>query len=326
MRLIISPFTDVYFNLAAEAYFLQHTQENICMLWRSQSAVVCGKNQGICAEINYSLCKELGIFPARRVSGGGTVYQDLGNVNFTFIQGLETSLDNAIDYKRFLEPVRKALLKMGIETSYSQRHDLLYKGKKISGNAQHLMQQKKRVLHHGTLLLNANLKKLSRVLQTEGTYSDRSVRSVRSEVTNLADHFPQLMQIEQSIVQLSQALAPLLLANFSGFSEQETTSIIRLQTEKFETEAWILGYSPNYIHTRTISFPNSNNEHTQDLRLNMEVERGIICTISLNDEHGNSVFEKQCADTLQKPIAMATIASAFSNTPLGKIPLLYQFF
>ncbi|MDA1182289.1 MAG: hypothetical protein O3B82_01710 [Bacteroidetes bacterium] len=175
-------------------------------------------------------------------------------------------------------------------------------------------------------MLNANLKKLSRVLQTEGTYSDRSVRSVRSEVTNLADHFPQLMQIEQSIVQLSQALAPLLLANISGFSEQETTSILRLQTEKFETEAWILGYSPNYIHTRTISFPNSNNEHMQDLRLNMEVERGMICTISLNDKHGNSVFEKQCADTLQKPIAMATIASAFSNTPLGKIPLLYQFF
>ncbi|MEY4710339.1 MAG: hypothetical protein RIS28_1471, partial [Bacteroidota bacterium] len=148
MRFIVSPSTDVYYNLAAEAHFLHQTPENICMLWRSENAVVCGKHQNICAEINYATCKQLQIAPARRVSGGGTVYHDLGNINFSFIQDLGTTLDKAVNYKRFLEPIREALLAMGITTSYSERDDLLYQGTKFSGNAQHIFQQKKRILHH----------------------------------------------------------------------------------------------------------------------------------------------------------------------------------
>ena len=85
MRLIVSNSTDVYYNLAAEAYFLHQTEENVIMIWRSENAVVCGKHQNIRAEINYAACRQLNIVPARRVSGGGTVYHDLGNVNFSFI-------------------------------------------------------------------------------------------------------------------------------------------------------------------------------------------------------------------------------------------------
>ena len=119
MRLIQTESTDVYFNLAAEAYLLEHSSEDILILWRSGSAVVCGKHQNICAEINYAHCIKNGIHPARRISGGGTVYHDMGNVNFTFIQNLKTGLEKAIDYKQFLEPIRSALKAMGVETQTS---------------------------------------------------------------------------------------------------------------------------------------------------------------------------------------------------------------
>ena len=152
MRLSVSRSLCPYFHLAAEAFFLQQTDENILLIWQSESAVVSGKHQNICAEINYKFCKENNILPARRLSGGGTVFHDMGNINFTFIKNIETEMDKAVNYKQFLEPIRKTLFSLGIETTYSYRDDLLLDGKKISGNAQHIFQQKKRDLHHGTLL------------------------------------------------------------------------------------------------------------------------------------------------------------------------------
>ncbi len=216
MRLIVSESTDVYYNLAAESHFLHHTDENVIMLWRSESAVVCGKHQNICAEINYAACRQLNIAPARRVSGGGTVYHDLGNLNFSFIQDLGTTLDKAVNYKRFLEPIRQALLEMGIETSYSERDDLLFNGVKFSGNAQHIFQQKKRVLHHGTLLLNANIHNLGKALHSEGQYQDKAVKSNKSSVTNLGDHFAELQQIEQTIAILAQKLSTITHSTISS--------------------------------------------------------------------------------------------------------------
>lgn len=178
------------------------------LFWQSESAVVCGKHQNLCAEINYAACQHLGIKAARRVSGGGTVYHDLGNLNFAYIQDLGTTLDKAVNYKRFLEPIRQALSTLGIESTYSQRDDLLYQGLKFSGNAQHIFQQQKRVLHHGTLLLNANIHNLGKALKTDGNYQDKAVKSNRSEVTNLGDHHPTLTDIPNTIDQLSQALIP----------------------------------------------------------------------------------------------------------------------
>lgn len=311
MRFIVSPSTDVYYNLAAESHFLHHTSEDIFLFWQSESAVVCGKHQNLCAEINYAACKDLNIKAARRVSGGGTVYHDLGNLNFAFIQDLGTTLDKAVNYKRFLEPVRQALSTIGIEATYSERDDLLYKGKKFSGNAQHIFQQQKRVLHHGTLLLNANIHNLGKALKTEGQYQDKAVKSNRSEVTNLAEHRPDLAQVDQTIQTLSQALMPLLQAQPSDISPTENQAIIALRNEKFCRDAWILGYSPTYKHQRQFQ---ANN---QTFHLNMEVTKGTITQFEIFNDLQQPAWPDACIMVLNQPLAHQTFEKAFENTSLA---------
>lgn len=320
MRLIVSESTDVYYNLAAEAHFLHQTPENICMLWRSENAVVCGKHQNICAEINYATCKQLQIAPARRVSGGGTVYHDLGNINFSFIQDLGTTLDKAVNYKRFLEPIREALLAMGITTSYSERDDLLYQGVKFSGNAQHIFQQKKRVLHHGTLLIDANIHHLGEALHTMGTYQDKAVKSNKTSVTNLGDHFPELKNIESTISTLQSLLIPILNATQSSISPSEHSEITALRAEKFTQSEWILGYSPSYSHQRNVS--DSVNQYT----LTSTITKGIITQFQLQLPNETLAFQQECLKTINLPIGPDTFAYAFQNTPFQNEAFFNQFF
>lgn len=325
MRLIVSPSTDVYFNLAAEAYFLQQTDENICMLWQSANAVVCGKHQNICAEINYAACHKLNILPARRISGGGTVYHDLGNVNFTFVQDLGTTLDKAINYKRFLEPIRNALSNLGVDTSYSDRDDLLYNDIKISGNAQHIFQQKKRVLHHGTLLINANIHNLSEALKSQGEYIDKAVKSNRSQVTNLAEHFPKLGDVNQTIQLLQTFLEKSLPAEKSEITAIESDEIIKLRNEKFCLNEWILGYSPNYIHKREINILH------QSYLIKMVVNKGVISEFSISSKTTShsalkSEWHNECDLVINKRIQPDTFENAFRGTIFGELDIINQFF
>lgn len=311
MRFIVSPSTDVYYNLAAESHFLHHTSENIFLFWRSEKAVVCGKHQNLCAEINYAACRHLGIKAARRVSGGGTVYHDLGNLNFAFIQDLGTTLDKAVNYKRFLEPIRQALSTIGIESTYSERDDLLHNGLKFSGNAQHIFQQQKRVLHHGTLLIDANIHHLGQALKTDGQYQDKAVKSNRSAVTNLAEHLPQLAQMDHTIQALSQAIAPLLNATASVITAEENHAIIALRNDKFCTDEWILGYSPNYTHQRDFIIDN------RAYHLQMEVTKGIITQFAIRDEAQQNPWQEACLHVINQPMAHHTFEKAFENTSLA---------
>lgn len=320
MRLIVSESTDVYYNLAAESHFLHHTDENVIMLWRSESAVVCGKHQNICAEINYAACRQLNIAPARRVSGGGTVYHDLGNLNFSFIQDLGTSLEKAVNYKRFLEPIRQALREMGIETSYSERDDLLFNGVKFSGNAQHIFQQKKRVLHHGTLLLNANIHNLGKALHSEGQYQDKAVKSNKSSVTNLGDHFPHLQHIDQTIATLAQKLSSLTHSKISSIQPNEDHQINQLKAEKFTSPEWIFGYSPSYQHQREIT------ANDTPYQLKMTVTKGIITEFVITDQQGVQKFLSASQSSVNQSITPKTFEIAFANTPFQNEAEYNQFF
>jgi len=314
MKLIVSRSLNPYFNLAAEAYFLQNTNDNVVIIWQSESAVVSGKHQNICAEINYKFCKENNILPARRLSGGGTVFHDMGNINFTFIKNIETEMDKAVNYKQFLEPIRKALSSLGIETTYSHRDDLLLDGKKISGNAQHVFQQKKRVLHHGTLLYNCKLTNLSSALHSEGQYEDKAVKSVRSIVTNIKDHhnFGETQDfLVKFINQLSDSFGA---AHF--ISENELQQINQIKNEKFELEEWILGYSPKYIHKRLVSL------NGKKYQLYMFVDKGEVIEMNLNDEQGENCFVSECSACISKPVSVATFKKGFIEISETE---LYQF-
>ena len=174
MLCIFSENRDPYFNLAAEEYLLRNTGDEIFMLWQSTPAVVVGKHQNALAEINYRYTTGKGIAVARRLSGGGTVYHDNGNINFTFIRQGEPG--KLVDFSGFIEPVIRFMKITGVDAEKGSKHEILTQGKKISGNAGHVY--KNRVLHHGTLLFNADMEILHESIRhAGGIYTDKAVQS-----------------------------------------------------------------------------------------------------------------------------------------------------
>ncbi len=258
---------DPYFCLAAEEYLLKNFPEDIFMLWQSENTVVVGKHQNALAEINYPFVHRNNITVARRISGGGTVFHDAGNVNFAYIKNVSSPAE--ISFKLFTEPVVRALAKLGILATTSGRNDLLVEGKKISGNAEHVF--KNRVLHHGTLLFNSNLETLGQSIKViPGKYHGKAVQSNRSIVTNI---FPFLKK-QLSVNDFSSFLLDVQLENSANsvyeLNEKDNQTIQKLVAEKFKTWVWNYGYSPKYTFQNEFLFEGKK------LKVELQVEKGRI--------------------------------------------------
>lgn len=273
---------DPYFNLATEEYLLKQFEDDIFMLWRSDSSIVVGKHQNALAEINHRYVRENGIKVARRLSGGGTVFHDPGNLNFTFIRRVERIEE--VNYKLFLQPVKEALETLGLEISSSKRDDLILQGMKISGNAQHVY--KKRVLHHGTLLFNSQLAKLKSALKVDlSRFQDKAVQSNRSVVTNISEHLPQHMSVGQFSEHMFNTIAQSFPDyQYSELNDEDNAAIKLLRDEKYCQWDWIYGYSPKYLYRNAMPVPNG------ELRASLWVEKGKIKTAE---------WEGPLSDTLQ---------------------------
>ena len=174
---------DPYYNLAVEEYLLRYTKDDIFMLWQNEKTVVIGKNQNAYAEVNLDYAKSEGIRISRRISGGGAVYHDMGNINYTFFTSSDKA--TALDYAYFTRPIIEALAALGVKAELSGRNDLECEGKKFSGNAQYTGDG--RILHHGTLLFNTDADVMSRVLRVDREkLAYRAVKSHKARVGNLA--------------------------------------------------------------------------------------------------------------------------------------------
>ena len=267
MRCIHIKNTDPYFCLAVEEYLLKNFSDDIFMLWQSENAVVVGKHQNLLGEINSPFVRENNIALARRISGGGTVFHDAGNVNFSFIKNVKSP--GEISFRQFTAPVVEALAKLGIIALNSGRNDLLVEGKKISGNAEHVF--KNRVLHHGTLLFNSDLNTLGQAIKVvPGKYESKAVQSNRSPVANISPFLKDEMKIDDFIwflmeVQLGKSGNILYELN-----DTDLKTIEKLSTEKFQTWEWNFGYSPKY------SFKNEVEIWGKKLKIELEVKKGRI--------------------------------------------------
>jgi len=185
MRFLFSTSNNPYFNLSTEEYFLKNSKEEMFFLYINEPCIVVGKHQNLLSEINLQFVLENNIKLSRRISGGGTVYQDLNNLNFSYIHNCANI--EQINYKKFTYPILESLRDMGLNVEFSDRNDLIIDTKKISGNAMHIF--KTRVLSHGTLLFNTNLNQLSAALKNNPQkYIDKSIKSVRSKVTNISNY------------------------------------------------------------------------------------------------------------------------------------------
>lgn len=280
--------TDPAFNLAAEEYLLKNFEDDVFMLWRNHNAVIVGKHQNTLSEINAAFVREQNISVIRRLSGGGTVFHDLGNLNFTFIMNGEG--DKLIDFRKYTLPILEVLHQMGVAAKFEGRNDLTIDGKKFSGNAEHI--HKNRVLHHGTLLFSSRMSDLSNALNArEEKFRDKSVKSVRSRVTNISDHLPQPMDVMEFANKIMTHIQTLYQdAVLYNYSDHDVEQINLLKSQKYDTWEWNYGYSPTYNYSQSVQTGGGM------IDVMMNVEKGIIRDVSFFGDF----FNRRDIDELTK--------------------------
>ncbi|MBN2214639.1 MAG: lipoate--protein ligase [Bacteroidales bacterium] len=290
MICILSNTDDPYFNLAAEEYLLKNPDEEVFMLWQCDSAIVTGKHQNALAEINYPYVRKNGIKVARRLSGGGTVFHDKGNVNFTFIRNGEKG--KLVDYERHMIPVINILKKMGINVQPGNKNEIFLEGKKISGNAEHIY--KERILHHGTLLFDSDIDRLNRAIKViPGKYHDKAVRSNRSNVTNIMQHLDEKITVEEFRIRLFHDVMNLNPdARLYHFSSTDLLNVNHLVRQKYSTWEWIYGYSPAYRFENRIALEG------KVINIKLDVGNGIIRSAAVSGDLLTASQAKLLAGTL----------------------------
>lgn len=291
MRIFYRPLTDPYLNIAAEEYFVKNATDDICMIWINEKSVIIGKHQNAYGEINYPYVSQNHIPVVRRISGGGAVYHDAGNVNFSFIR--KTSKSNPVDFRRFTSVMVHFLQNLGLEVNISKRNSLFIGEQKFSGHAEHIFRD--RVLHHGTILWNTDLAALENSLVPSKSYSSKAMESVRSEVCNLAPLLPDYKGIQQ----FTENLVNWLLAYYKDstlYTLQDTDldAISALAETKYKTWQWNFGYSPAYSFI--VQIPLRQGTEAAVVR----VENGKIAGI----EPGNGLTGLHVAAKLQNMLGL----------------------
>jgi lipoate---protein ligase len=290
MLCIQDQHTDPYFNLAAEEYVLKNFSEDCFMLWRNAPSIIVGKHQNTLAEINIDYVKDNNIKVVRRLSGGGAVFHDLGNLNFTFIVSGEDG--NLVDFRKFTKPILEVLQKLGVEARFEGRNDLTINGLKFSGNAEHVYH--KRTLHHGTLLFSAIMSDLAQALKVNPLkFTDKAVKSVRSRVTNISEHLKHPMDVEA----FSHMIMDHIKENYGGdrvyaYSEDDIRAIEKLRDEKYSQWEWNYGYSPKYMFEKGVRTNGGNLEY------HINAAHGVITEIKI---HGD-FFHRYDIDEVEKSL------------------------
>jgi lipoate-protein ligase A len=282
MILIDTNTTDPAFNLAAEEYFFRQSAEDITLLYINDPSVIVGKHQNPFEEINYRYVTEKDIPVIRRLSGGGTVYHDHGNLNFTFIVNSESG--KQISFDRFIEPVTLYLKGFGVGTVVGDKHEVRTGGLKFSGNAAHVFRN--RSLHHGTMLFSSQLDNLREALkQGEASFRSRSVPSNRTSVVNLENQMPDI----GSTFHLKESLGRFLLEYFPGASTRminrdESGAVSKLAEEKYRSREWNLGYGPSFVISNSIT------AEQKEWRVSLRVEKGVITECSVDGYADNGML------------------------------------
>lgn len=265
IRYITLNSTSPYHNLAVEEYLLQQTTDSVFMLWQNDNTIVIGRHQNTAAEINQEYVDNHRVNVVRRLTGGGAVFHDTGNLNFTFIQNVEPG-KKEIDFLKYLQPIVNALQSLGVPVAFSGRNDLVINGQKISGNAMTFFGN--RVLEHGTLLFSSQMSDLANALKADpDKFIDKAVKSVRSRVTNISDHLPHPMTVlEFRDYLMDYIMKDNQLSGIQNLTKEEEAIVNRLMEEKYQTWEWNYGKSPEYSMNKKIRTKGGTVQVIADIR------------------------------------------------------------
>ena len=264
--------TDPYFNQAFEEYIFENYKEGtILLLWRNTPAVICGNYQNIFAEINVLETMDKGVAIVRRPTGGGTVYHDLGNLNYTLIRTCEAS---KVEYRPFIEPIVEALNRIGVKASMNRQCDIAINGKKISGSAQKIVHD--RVLHHGTLLFDTDLDRLRALANgCSSNYISKGTKSVPWPVTNIKENGSKL-SMDEFTVSLYDELARIFQITPMTLPDAAITEIQEMSAAKYQSWDWTYGHSPRFEFRREFDFRGNK------ISISYKTVKGIIQEITLD--------------------------------------------
>lgn len=245
--------TDPYYNLAFEEYVFKNIRKNdtVLLLWQNEPSVIIGQHQNTVEEINSDYIYNNDIKVVRRITGGGAVYHDLGNLNYSF---LIPDVKADIDFGTFTRPLIAALRTLGVAAEQTGRNDITVAGKKISGNAQHY--GNKILLHHGTILFDSQLDNVSKALSVkDGKIKSKGIKSVRSRVTNIRPYLTSDMTMKEFKKYLLKSFPESEVLEICELNAGERRKVTELSEEKYRTYDWNYGYVPECDIERKRFFP-----------------------------------------------------------------------
>lgn len=269
-----SPSYDPHFNLALEQYVFDELPKSntYFMLWQNNHAIIVGKYQNTIEEINLDFVRENHIHVVRRLSGGGAVYHDLGNINFTFV--MDAGKLDDLDMLVFIKPVIKVLTRFGVIAEQNGRNDITIDGKKFSGNSQYIKDG--RIMHHGTLLFDSDLNRITSALKvSKDKIESKGFKSVRSRITNLKPYFPSDMTMSEFKYILKEYMFEEIECSYE-LNSFDLKRVEDIKSKRYATWDWNFGYSPNYRIKKERLLSNCGK-----IQLNFEIEEGYITKFAM---------------------------------------------
>lgn len=309
--------TDVYFNFALEYYFttVKKLGEPVFLFWQTTPTLMVGKYQNTIEEINKKYADDHNIQVVRRMSGGGTIYTDLGGWQFTFIEYGET---DEIHFKKYISPVIHALRDLNIPAEFNGRNDLLISGRKFSGNAQYKLNGS--TVHHGSLLFSTDIEQMvASTTVDEYKIISKSIKSVRDRVTNISDHLKQPMDGKTF---KEHMISYIMQGSESRYepTEEDLSAIRDIAEKHFNNWNSIYGMSPKFSLKKVGRYAGGK------LEISLEVKKGIIEGLSISGDFFASEKVDQIAEVLigclyqKEAIRDALVSSNLENSIYGVTP------